>query len=229
MSPCEKSLYILKLQCVFQLSWINAVILYGIGITHYICMLKSRNRPVHPVLHILRHRAAHAVYIHFICIFSLRLDKYLMMILFSELYHLILDGRAVPGTGGFNNPCIKRRTIQIFTYYFMSFLIGISKITWHLFYLHILGIRGKREGYYRHIPLLDFHFGKIDASLVDSCRCSRLKPGKLNSIFSKGIGKIICCLQSVWSRIVAYISVNATGLKVYAGTYNYCLGLINCP
>ena len=109
----------------------------------------------------------------------------------------------------------------------MGFFVGICEPAGFLLYLNILRICGKRKWYYSLIPELFFHFAIINSISRYSCRRSCFKTKHFDSKLFQGIRKIISCLQSIWSRIIAYISINTSCFQISSGTENHCFTLIN--
>ena len=109
-------------------------------------MLQTGNRPVHGILNILGKRAGHPAQIHFVCIFSLRLNKYLMTIFISKFNHLILYGRTVAGTGSLNKTGKEGRSVQILPDDPVGLFICIGQPTGDLFPLDRFRICGKGKG-----------------------------------------------------------------------------------
>ena len=97
LSAAEKAGDILKLQRLFQLRGIDAVIFNGVGVLDDLHMLESGHRPVHGHLDIVRERTGHSADVHFVCGKTFRLDEDLVSVLIGEAHDLILDGRAVAG------------------------------------------------------------------------------------------------------------------------------------
>ena len=108
LSSGKKPPDLFEFQRCLQLQRIDAVILNGICIPDNLYILQSRHCPVHGVLHILRQRTGHAAQIHFIGIKSLRLHKNLMPFLIWKFYHLVLDGRTIPGACSLDHAGKKR-------------------------------------------------------------------------------------------------------------------------
>ena len=96
----------------------------------------------------------------------------------------------------------------------MCRLIGISKPAGYLVNLYIIRVRCKRERYYPFIPFLFLHFAEINGLPIYSGRCSRLETIHPDPQRFQTVCKIIGALQTVRSRISAYIPVNASGFKV---------------
>ena len=102
---------LLKFQGRVKLVRINAVILYGVGVSHDPGVFQSGHRPVHFVLDIFRQGTGHASDVHFIGIQAFRFNKHLMPVLICKFYHLILYGRTVSGSCSFYHTRKKRRTV----------------------------------------------------------------------------------------------------------------------
>ena len=103
-------------------------------------MLESRYSPIHLLLDIIRHRGRHAIHIHFICIFPLRLDKNLMAVMIREFNHLIFNGGTISGPSSFDHAGVYRRTVYIISYYFVCIIVCISEPARHLFNLNTLWV-----------------------------------------------------------------------------------------
>ena len=167
---------------------------------------------IHFFLYILRQRAGHSSNIHFICVKSFRFNKYLMAVFICKTNHLIFNRWAVSRSCSFNHTGIKRRSVQICPNNLMSFFIGISQPAGFLLNLYILRICGKRKRHYSLITKLLFHFTVINGISGNSCRSSCFKTEHFNPQFFQRICEIICCLKSVRTCIITYISINTSCL-----------------
>ena len=109
----------------------------------------------------------------------------------------------------------------------MGSLIGISQPAGFLLDLHILRICGKRKWHYSLIAKLLFHLTIVYSISCDSGRCSSLETEHFNSQFLQRISQIIGCLQSIWTCIIAYITVNTACFQISSSTQNYRLTMVN--
>ena len=66
-----------------------------------------------------------------------------MALLIGEFYHLILNGRTVPGASPLDGPGKQWGTVQIFPDDLMGLFVGIRKPAGDLLSLHRLRIRGE--------------------------------------------------------------------------------------
>ena len=119
--------------------------------------------------------------------------------LICEFHHLILDGRAVSGTGSLYNSRIDRRSVQIGTDDLMGFFIGIGKPAGNLRLLNTFRIRGKRKGNNSFISRLFFHFGIIYGPAIHPRWCSCFETLQSYTELFQGIGQIYRRLKAVRS------------------------------
>ena len=190
-------------------------------------MLKAWYAVVHFLLHIFRQRAGHTANVHLICVHSLWLNKHLMSFFICKTNYFILNRRAITWTSSLDHTRIQRGTIQIGTDNIMGSLIGISQPAGFLLDLHILRICGKRKWHYSLIPKLLFHLAVVDGISCNSGRCSSLETEHFNSQFFQRISQIIGCLQSIWTCIIAYITVNTACFQISSSTQNYRLTMVD--
>ena len=127
MSGAEKIFYLAAFQTEFQILRIYAVVLYGISRAYYPDVFKAGNGAVKSFLHILRQTGRHALYIHFVCIQTLRLNKELMSLFIGKSVYLIFDGRAVSWAYALDLSAEQSRTVEIGPYYIVSLFVGICE------------------------------------------------------------------------------------------------------
>ena len=146
-----------------------------------------------------------------------------MPVLFCETHYLVFYGRAVSRADSFYSSGEERRAVDVFPDDLVCVLIGICEPAGYLISCEILGGVFKRERYYLLVAELFLHFGKVNASLINSRRCTCFKTSHLYTEVYQGLCKIICSRKSVGSGVLAYLAVYASGFKVYAGTDDSCL------
>ena len=173
---------------------------------------------IHGVLYVLGKGTGHSSYIHFVCIQSLRLDKYLMAVFIRESHHLVFNRRAVPGSCSLDHPGIKGRSVKITADDLVSLFVGIGKPAGFLPDLYRFRICGKRKGNDPFVSELFFHFRVIDGISRDPGRGSRFEAENLNSKFFQGICEIIGRFQSVGTCGVAHVSVDTPCLQICSRT-----------
>ena len=173
-------------------------------------MFQSRYGMIHFFLHIFRQRTGHSTNIHLICIETFRLNKYLMTILICKTDYFIFNWRAITRTGSFDHTGIQWRTIKVCTNDLMSFLICICQPAGFLLYLNIFRISWEWKWYNSLISKLFLHFTVINCISGNTGRCSCFKTEHFNSQLFQRISQVVGCLQSVWSCIITYITVNTS-------------------
>ena len=182
---------------------------------------------VHSLLHILRQGTGHTSDIHFICIFTFRLNKHLMPFFICKTYYLILNRRTVSGSCSVDHSGVKRRSIQIIPNDLMCLFIGVGEPAGFLRDLYIFRISRKGKRHYFFVSELFFHLAVINGISCDSGRCTGLKTEHFNSQLLQGIGKIIGCLKTVRPCIIAYIPINTSCLQISSCAENHCFTMIN--
>ena len=110
----------------------------------------------------------------------------------------------------------------------MRLLIGISQPAGDLINLYVVRVCRKRKRYHSFISKLLFHFGKINGPFVDTGWCSCLKTKHFDPICLQGICQMIRCLESVWSCIIADITVYTSCLQISSCTQYTGLTVIYC-
>ena len=111
----------------------------------------------------------------------------------------------------------------------MCLLIGISQPAGSLLFLNAFRVCRERKRNHSLISKLLLHLWKVDASLVSSCRCSCFKTEHFNSVCDQGVRQMGSCLQSVWSRRVAYVPVDTSCTQIGSCTQYNCFRVIYGP
>ena len=146
-------------------------------------MLEARNRPVHCLLNVLRHRSAHALNIHAFARSRFRFDENLMPFLIPEAHDFGFYARAIPRPHARYRTVIHRCPVYIIDNDFVSFGVGVGKIARKL--IRQLFVVQKTEGMYGFVAFLSFHFAKVDAAFFDSCRGAGFESSYLKSVFDQ--------------------------------------------
>ena len=145
----------------------------------------------------------------------------------SKTNYLIFNRRAVSWAGSLDHTGIQWRAVQVCADDIVSRLICVGKPAGFLFDLHVFRICGKGKWHYSLIPKLLLHFAVINGISCNSRRCSGFKTEHFNSQFFQRIGQIIGCLQTVWTCIIADITINTTCFQIGSGTQNNRLTMVN--
>ena len=66
---------------------------------------------------------------------TLRLEENLVPVLFLELHHLVLDGRAVARTDALNPPRVERGEVQVLADEVVGRRVGVTAPAGHLFHV----------------------------------------------------------------------------------------------
>ena len=85
----EKPFYIFKFQRKFKLRRVYTVVFDSVCRPRKAAVFKAGHSPVKGNLNVLRKRGTHALYIKFVCVFTLRFDKYLVPRLIRKTHYLI--------------------------------------------------------------------------------------------------------------------------------------------
>ena len=104
----------------------------------------------------------------------------------------------------------------------MRLFICIGQPAGYLIDLDVFRICCKREWNNPFIPFLLLHFTEINASFIDTRRCSCLKPVHFDSQFFQTVCQIVCRLQTIWPRLHTDISIDAPCLQIRSGTQYHC-------
>ena len=91
LSGCKESRNLLELKTRSQLSRIDTIVFYRVGIAYYDRVFKTGRRVYHRILDILWKRRGHTAEIHLIGIQTLRLNKDLMSLFVRKFHHLIFN------------------------------------------------------------------------------------------------------------------------------------------
>jgi len=179
-------------------------------------MFQSRNTPIHLILNILRQWAGHSTHIHLRGLISLRFNEHLMSVLIRELNDFIFNRRTVSRTCSLNRPWKERWTVQIASDDLMRPFICIGQPAGSLVNLNTFRVCRKGKRHNPFIPLLLFHFCKINGIFINPGRCSRLKPIHSDPQCFQTVSQVICTLQPVRPCMRAYFAVNAASLQICA-------------
>ncbi len=150
-----------------------------------------------------------------------------MSFLIGKFYYLVLDRRAVSGTGSLDSPGEQWRTIQIGPDDLMCLLVRVSKPAGYLILLYGFRICGKRERYNPLITQLFLHPGEIDASFIHSGRGPCLKTKHLHPVGFQGICQMGGRLKAVGTCRIADIPVDTSGIQISSCSQNHCPAVIH--
>src|SRR5690606_6433178 len=91
-------------QTVFQILWIEEVVLDGVTRAHDVSIFKTFDRTHQIHLHIKRQTGGDAVWIKFMRSQPFRFYEYLMGFFIGKTVNLVFNGRTVPWANTFNHP-----------------------------------------------------------------------------------------------------------------------------
>src|SRR5882762_3072554 len=146
-----------------------------------------------------------AVYVIFFCVAAFRLKEKLMRLLIRELYNLILDRWAIPGSGPFDLAGIERGALKIGANDLMRPFSSVSYPAGHLFHVELsaanavqrkdlspvvtnfLFIKGEDRRWF--VARLDCAPRKINRACVQATRCARLESTDLKTYLLKIIAE----------------------------------------
>ena len=149
--------------------------------------------------------------------------------LFGELDHLVFNGRAVSGTGAFNDPRVDRRAVYILTDDVVRLFIGIGQKTGYLLDLNICRVRGVGEGYYDLVSLLDRHLGIVQGPSVHSGRCACLESSERDPDPVQGILESCRPLHSARTRLRNGFSDKTARVQIGPRADDRRFAAIDCP
>ena len=150
-----------------------------------------------------------------------------MSCLFRKLDYLVLNGRAVSGSGSLYDTGIDGRAVYILADDRVSLFIGISQVAGDLLDLDVCRIRGIGEGDYDLISLLDRHLGVIQSPSVHSGRRACLKSAERNADPVEGILEAGRSLHAAGTCLCDGFSHQAPGVEISAGADDCRLTSVN--
>ena len=123
-----KPRHLLEFKSRVKLGRVDAVIFDSVGVAHYLGVLKAVKRAEHSPLHVDGQRGRKALNIGLLGVCAYRLNKELMTLLVGKSGKLVLNRRTVSRSCSVNLTRIHRRTGYIFSYYAVSFGVGVHNV-----------------------------------------------------------------------------------------------------
>ena len=164
------------LQRVIELARIDVVVLDGVAVTQDSCSAQTRYRDDEGLLDVARQRRGNAVRVDRRGPEPLGFQKDPVAFPVAEPHHLVLDGRAVAGTGTVDSAGVDGCTVKIGANDVVRGLRGRRHMTGNL--RHRDGVRQPRERLRRIVSGLDLQGGMVDRPCVNPWRRPRLQPSK---------------------------------------------------
>ena len=167
----------LKLQSIFEIGGIDAIVFDGVGGAHELHLLQPGDGTVKGGLHLLREGAGQAGEVHLPGVLPHRLQEKLVAGLFGKAHDLILDAGTVAGADALDGAAIQGTAADILPDDLVGLLIGVADVAGQLI-LQGGGIGGEGGRDRRFIAVLLLQPGEIDTIAVDACGGAGFEPAE---------------------------------------------------
>ena len=117
-----------KFKCAFKLCRVDAIVLDGVGKSHYLSVFEPLDRVEHLKLYLGGKGRGKSLKIDLVGIVAHRLGKKLMSWLVGKSHHLVLNARAVAWARALDHTAVKRRAVEIVTNDLMCFFVGVRNV-----------------------------------------------------------------------------------------------------
>src|SRR5260370_14797470 len=169
----------LHFQAVIELPRIDGVVCDRIAGADHFGVLQAWNRGDQGALDIDGHAGGHAIYIHFVGVETLWLEKNLVARFAGELDELVLDGRAVAGTHSADLSAVERRPGDTLIDDLFCLRGSVAQVPPNLRPVDLLRHEGERRR--NRVAFLRLEAGPIDGAAVESWRRAALKARTLQA------------------------------------------------
>ena len=133
----------------------------------------------------------------------------------SEADDLVLNGRAITGANAVNHAAVHGSTVEVLPNDAMGFFVCPGQVAGTPVFQLLICQEGERG--YRLITGLNFHFVKVDGTLVDSCRGAGLESTELKAQCLQAFRQILGVLQPLRAAAPAGFADDDASLQVNAG------------